>query len=141
MYKYFYDLHLHSCLSPCGDNDMTPNNIVNMSALKELDIIAVCDHNSVRNCEAVSKAAKINGLDLLVIPGLEVTTSEEIHALVYFSGFEGANDFEHEILKKKRAPVKNNKKIFGDQIIMNELDEIIGEEEHLLINAADISLF
>ena len=139
MYKYFYDLHLHSCLSPCGDNDMTPNNIVNMSALKKLDIIAVCDHNSTKNCEAVSKAAKMNGLNLLVIPGVEITTSEETHVLVYFSGFEGMRDFESEVLQKRRVRILNNKKIFGDQIIMNELDEITGEDVHLLINAADIS--
>ena len=140
MYKYFYDLHLHSCLSPCGDNDMTPNNIANMAALKGLNIISVCDHNSTKNCEAVSKAAKLNGLDLLVIPGAEITTAEEIHALVYFSSFGGANDFENEVLQKRRVFIKNNKKIFGDQIIMNEFDEIIGEDEHLLINAADISI-
>jgi len=140
MYKYFYDLHLHSCLSPCGDNDMTPNNIVNMSALKALDIIAVCDHNSTKNCEAVSKAAKINELDLLVIPGVEITTAEEIHALVYFSSFEGTSDFENEVLQKRRVRIKNDKKIFGDQIIMDELDEITGEDGHLLINAVDISI-
>jgi PHP family Zn ribbon phosphoesterase len=119
---------------------MTPNNIANMSVLKELDIIAVCDHNSVKNCEAVAKAAKNNGLDLLVIPGLELTTSEEIHVLVYFSSFESAHDFDREVLSKKRVRVKNNAKIFGDQIIMNEFDEAIGEDEHLLINAADISI-
>lgn len=140
MYKYFYDLHLHSCLSPCGDNDMTPNNIVNMSVLKELNIIAVCDHNSTKNCEAVAKAAQMNGLDLLVIPGVEVTTAEEIHTLVYFSGFESMHDFENEVLQKKRILIKNDKKIFGDQFIMNEFDEKIGEEKHLLINAADISI-
>ena len=140
MYKYFYDLHIHSCLSPCGDDDMTPNNIVNMSGLKALDIIAVCDHNSIKNCEAVFKAAKNNDTGLLVIPASEITTSEEIHTLVYFSGFEGMYDFESEVLYKKRVMIKNNKKIFGEQIIMDEFDNITGEDEYLLINAADISI-
>ena len=59
-----YDLHIHSCLSPCGDDDMTPGNIVGMAAIKGLDVIAVTDHNSCRNCPAVMKLAKQYGVDL-----------------------------------------------------------------------------
>ena len=69
-----YDLHLHSCLSPCGDNDMTPNNIVGMSVVKELDVIAVTDHNSCKNCPAVKKIADHYGI--IAIPGMELCTVE-----------------------------------------------------------------
>ena len=80
--KYYYDLHLHSCLSPCGDMDMTPNNIVGMAKLLGLDVIALTDHNSTLNCQAVIKVGKENGL--CVIPGMELTTAEEIHVVCLF---------------------------------------------------------
>ena len=75
MRPVFYDLHIHSCLSPCGDQDMTPNNIVNMALLKELELIALTDHNSCKNCPAIMKAAA--GTGLVVLPGMELTTAEE----------------------------------------------------------------
>ena len=80
--KYYYDLHLHSCLSPCGDMDMTPNNITGMAKLLGLDIIALTDHNTCRNCEATIAAGKENGV--VVVPGMELTTSEDIHAVCLF---------------------------------------------------------
>ncbi|MBQ6894110.1 MAG: PHP domain-containing protein, partial [Clostridia bacterium] len=80
--KVYYDFHIHSCLSPCGDNDMTPNNIVNMSALKGLDAIAITDHNCGENAKAAIEAAK--ELPLTVIPGMEIETSEEIHMVALF---------------------------------------------------------
>ena len=73
--RAYYDLHVHSCLSPCADDDMTPNNIVNMAILKGLDIIALCDHNSAGNVLAVEKVA--NSAGLAFIPGVEVATAEE----------------------------------------------------------------
>lgn len=56
MNKYYYDLHIHSCLSPCGDNDMTPNNIAGMAALKGLNLLALTDHNTAKNCPAFFEA-------------------------------------------------------------------------------------
>ena len=78
----FVDLHIHSCLSPCADDDMTPANICGMAKLKELDAIAVTDHNTARNLPFVKEAADYFGLILL--PGMEITTREEVHLLVYF---------------------------------------------------------
>lgn len=135
--KYFYDLHIHSALSPCGDNDMTPNNIVNMSLLKGLDIIAVTDHNSCGNVRSVIKAA---GDKLLVIPGMEIETSEEVHIVCYFKDIESAEKMS-EIVKKHLPPVKNRAEIFGNQYYMDELDEIIGEEETLLVNATTLDIY
>ena len=87
-----YDLHIHSCLSPCGDNEMTVNNIVNMAMLKELDVIALTDHNSSRNCPAFMEAARRAGIR--AIPGMEINTSEEIHAVCLFPMLEQAMEFD-----------------------------------------------
>ena len=72
--KYAVDLHMHSCLSPCGDMDMTPNNIVNMCKLKGLDMIAVTDHNTAKQLPVIQKVADYVGVALL--PGMELTTKE-----------------------------------------------------------------
>ncbi|SHE68063.1 PHP domain-containing protein [Alkalibacter saccharofermentans] len=131
------DLHIHSCLSPCGDLDMTPNNIVNMSLLKGLDAIAVADHNSGRNLPAVAKVARKSGLTL--VPGIEVNTKEEIHALAYFNRVEDAMELgEH--LYKKLPDIKNDEKLFGQQLELNEFDEESGKVDKLLINAVDITI-
>ena len=73
MISLYYDLHLHSCLSPCGDDDMTPANIVGMAAVKGLEVIAVTDHNSCRNCPAAMYHGRNYGV--IVIPGMELCTS------------------------------------------------------------------
>lgn len=135
--KCYYDLHIHSALSPCGDNDMTPNNIVNMSVLKGLDVIAVSDHNTCGNVRAVQKAA---GSRLLVIPAMEIETSEEIHTLALFPSIEAAEKME-KIVKKHLPKIKNRTEIFGNQYYMDENDEIVGEEEYLLVTASDIDLY
>lgn len=131
-----YDLHIHSCLSPCGDDDMTPANIVGMAAIKELDVIAVTDHNSCKNCPVIMKMGKEYGIT--VIPGMELTTQEEVHVLCLFSELEKAMDFD-KLVYDRLVPVANNEEIFGKQQIYNENDEISGVVENLLINCTDIS--
>ena len=135
--KYYYDLHMHSCLSPCGDMDMTPNNIVGMSKLLGLDVIALTDHNSVLNCDAVMKLGKENGL--CVIPGMELTTMEEIHVVCLFPTYEKALLF-NDYVKAHQMQFPNRADIYGRQVIMDENDEEIGEVENLLILATDISV-
>ena len=135
--KYYYDLHMHSCLSPCGDMDMTPNNIVGMSKLLGLNIIALTDHNSVLNCEAVIKLAKEN--DILAIAGMELTTMEEIHVVCLFPTFEKALLF-NDYVKEHQMQIKNRADIYGRQVVLNENDEEIAEVENLLILATDISV-
>ena len=131
-----YDLHIHSCLSPCADPDMTPNNIAGMARVKGLDIIALTDHNSVRNAPALCRAAGKYGTT--VIPGMELTTSEEIHVLCLFSELENALAFD-SIVYDHLVKVRNDIRFFGEQIYMDENDTPIGEEEYLLINATTIS--
>ena len=91
MSLYYYDLHVHSCLSPCGDDDMTPGNIVGMSCLNGLQIVALTDHNSTKNCPAFYKIAKANGI--IPVAGVEVTTSEDVHVVCLFRTLERAMEF------------------------------------------------
>ena len=138
MARYYYDLHLHSCLSPCGDMDMTPNNLVNMAKLLGLDVIALTDHNTSLNCEAAMKVGEEVGL--LVIPGMELTTAEDIHAVCLFPTLEQALDFSRYV-DENRFKVPNKAEIYGRQVLMNENDEEIGEIEHLLLPASFIGMY
>ncbi|PKM73146.1 MAG: phosphoesterase [Firmicutes bacterium HGW-Firmicutes-16] len=134
---YAYDLHIHTCLSPCGDALMTPPNIANMANIKGLDIIAITDHNSARNVRAVMSAAK--GLPLKVIPGIEVTTAEEIHVVCLFPDADSAENAGGE-LEKHLPSVQNRPEYFGEQVVMDENEEIAGTFPLLLPNALDISI-
>ena len=117
--------------------DMTPNNITGMAKLLGLDVIALTDHNSCLNCEATMKAGRENGV--LVSPGMELTTSEDIHAVCLFPSLERALDW-NEYVDNHRIKIRNRAEIYGRQVIMNELDEETGEVEHLLLPATEISI-
>jgi len=136
MAELYYDLHIHSCLSPCGDDDMTPANIAGMAAVKGLDVIAVTDHNSCKNCPAVLAAAREYGI--LAIPGMEITTSEEVHAVCLFEELGAAMDFDAYVYERL-IPFPNKEEVFGRQLIYNKEDEICGTVPNLLINATNIS--
>lgn len=137
MSLYRCDLHIHSCLSPCGDDDMTPANVVGMAMLNGLQIVALTDHNTTKNCPAFFKVAKAYGL--IPVAGMELTVSEDVHAVCLFRDLESAMEFGG-FVDGRRMQIKNDPEIFGKQTVMNEDDEAIGEEELLLINAVDISL-
>ena len=137
MNDYFCDLHIHSCLSPCGDDDMTPANIAGMASLNGLNIVALTDHNSSKNCPAFFSQAKARGL--IPVAGMELTTAEDIHAVCLFRSLEDAMDFDAYV-ESHLTKIKNRTDIFGHQLIMDENDAVIGEYENLLINATDISL-
>lgn len=136
MNRYYYDLHIHSCLSPCADNDMTPANIAGMGTLAGLNIMALTDHNTVKNCPAFFKAAKKNGI--IPIAGMELTTAEDIHVVCLFEHLEEALVFGDEV-EKHRMLIKNRTDIFGEQLVVDELDNLIGVEENLLSNATSIA--
>ena len=135
MSRYFCDLHIHSCLSPCGDDDMTPANIAGMAMLNGLNIVALTDHNSARNCPAFFHHAKKYGL--IPVPGMELTTAEDIHIVCLFRTLEDALSFD-EFVSSRRPDYKNKPEIFGHQYLLDENDEIVGEEDTLLVNASDI---
>ncbi len=137
MMRYSYDLHNHSCLSPCADNDNTPNNIAGMAYLSGIKIAALTDHNSAKNCPAFFEAAKRYGI--IPVAGLELTTSEDIHLVCLFEELDSALKFD-EYLQKRRVFIKNRTDVFGEQLILNCEDEPIGTDEYLLPNATTISL-
>lgn len=137
MTRYYYDFHVHSCLSPCGDADNTPNNIAGMASLNGVTLMALTDHNTSRNCPAFFKAARRYGI--VPIAGMELTTAEDIHVVCLFETLEEALSF-NDMVDTRRIRVKNRPDIFGDQLIMDENDEVIGHDEDLLINATTISL-
>ena len=130
-----YDFHLHSCLSPCGDADMTPNNIVNMAKLLGLDVIALTDHNSCRNCEAAVEVGKQVGV--CVVPGMELSTSEDIHVVCLFPDTEKAMAFS-DYVAAHRPHISNRPDVYGAQQVLNSRDECIGEEADLLLLATEI---
>ena len=130
MTRLTYDLHIHSCLSPCGDNDMTPANIAGMAAVNGLDVIAVTDHNSCRNCAPAMKMAENYGV--IALPGMELCTEEEVHVVCLFPDLYAAMDFDGYVYVKMMK-VPNKEKIFGEQLLYNDMDEIIGKEPNLLL--------
>ena len=137
MRDYYYDLHIHSCLSPCGDDDATPDSIAGMGELNGLDIMALTDHNTCKNCPAFFEAAKAHGI--LSVAGMELTTAEDIHMVCLFPDLKSAMDFDGE-LQQKRILIPNRTDIFGNQYICDAEDNIIGSEEFLLSNATVISI-
>lgn len=135
--RLYYDLHIHSALSPCANEDMTPNNIINMSRLKGLDVLSVCDHNCAANLKAVDAAARKAGL--LFLPGIEMNTAEEVHLLAYFEDIEAAcrlGGLVYDML----PDIQNNDALFGPQLIVDEEDNITGKLEKLLISALPFSI-
>ena len=136
MKKYYYDLHVHSCLSPCGDDDSTPSNIAGMASLSELDVVALTDHNTSKNCPAFFAAARNYGI--IPIAGMELTSAEDIHVVCLFETLEDALKFD-EFVHTKRILIKNRPEFFGEQLILNENEEIVGKEEFLLSNATSLS--
>ncbi len=137
MKRYYYDLHIHSCLSPCADDDNTPNNIAGMAALSQLDVLALTDHNTCKNCPAFFEACE--RYSITAIAGMELTTAEDIHVVCLFEQLSDALRFDVYV-EERRMKIRNREEIFGNQLIMNSADEIIGKDEFLLSAATDIPL-
>ena len=137
MNSYYYDLHIHSCLSPCSDDDMTPNNIAGMAALKGLQIVALTDHNSCKNCPAFFEACKRQGI--IAIAGMELSTAEDIHIVCLFEELEQAMAFDAAV-SEYLMDIKNRPEIFGNQFVLDGEDEQIGSEEKLLISPTTLPI-
>ena len=135
--RYFKaDLHIHTCLSPCSEWDMSPRKIVKKSIEKNLDIIAVCDHNSAENVRAAKISGEEQGLN--VIPGMEICSREEVHMLALFDDVEQALSMQEYVYAHLKG--ENRSEVFGYQVIANESDEVLGEVSRLLIGATELSL-
>lgn len=138
MRDYFFDFHLHSCLSPCGDDDMTPANLAAMCALAGYDAVALTDHNTVGNCAAFCAAARRHGL--VALPGMELTTLEEVHLICLFPELSSAQAFG-AVVRQTLPPVPNDPDVFGRQLLMDDGDGILGEETALLAGASGIGVY
>jgi PHP family Zn ribbon phosphoesterase len=130
------DLHVHTCLSPCTELDMSPQGILTSAKKKGIDIIGICDHNSTENSLAVMKAAR--KLHINVIPGLEVTSQEEVHILALFDTVETALKLQEHVYEN--LPGENDEEVFGRQVVVNEKEEVEGFNNKLLIGATTIPL-
>lgn len=136
MKEYKADIHIHTCLSPCADLEMSPKNIIKEAKKKGLDIIGICDHNSAENFPAVEKSAHKEGIK--VIGGIEITSREEVHILGLF-GNERDLFFIQEAVYSNLHGV-NDEERYGLQIVVNENDEILGFNNKLLIGATEMSV-
>jgi hypothetical protein len=131
------DLHNHSCLSPCGSLDLSPRYLAELAAARGIKVLALTDHNSSLNCPAFSNVCR--SLGIIPLFGMEATTQEEIHVLCLFTALEGAlafGDFAYSIL----TPFPNDPERTGDQVYVDEEDNIEGEVEYYLVNALDIGV-
>lgn len=136
--RLYYDLHLHSCLSPCGDDQSTPGNIAGMLKLAGVEIAALTDHNTCSNCRSFIKHAE--GYGLVALPGMELTTSEEVHVVCLFADIDAAEEFSRFVYSAL-PPIPNSTEIFGAQVLRDVDDEVSGFEDRLLISAADIGIY
>lgn len=134
---YFYDLHIHSVLSSDADELMTPNNIFNMAYLKKLDLIAVTDHNSLKNIKACHELSQ--SYDFLFIPGVEIAVKEGCHVLCYFKHLDEALQFD-KLLEKHIQKTTYDSEVIGIQEVMDVNDEIIEVIPYHLNQTLDLSI-
>jgi len=130
------DLHMHTCLSPCAEIDMTPREIVTHARERGLHIIAITDHNSAENVEAARRVA--SGTGLLVLAGMEIASSEEVHILGLFESPDKARCMQ-DVVYAHLPLGENDERLYGHQIIVNEDNEVMGFNKRLLIGATDLS--
>lgn len=131
------DLHIHTVLSPCGDLEMSPSAIVARALERGLDMIAITDHNTTRQVKTTQKIGRDQGL--FVLGGVEITSQEETHCLAYFETDDQLDEFQ-AFLDQHLPPIPNDEDRFGYQLIVDENDEIVGEEQYHLLNALDVDI-
>jgi len=133
---FMVDTHTHTCLSPCADLDMHPAGLIAASVGAGLDAVAVCDHNSAENTVAAQRAGRAAGI--AVIPGMEITSEEEVHILALLPDAETALALQSRVYRS--LPGRNVEKVFGMQVVANEHAEVLGFDDHLLAGATTMTL-
>ncbi len=136
MGKIRADLHLHTCLSPCGDDRMRAAAIVEQAAGKGLNVIGICDHNSAENADAVMSAGE--RVAVAVIPGMEVTSREEVHILGLFRTIDELMNLQDVVYENLSG--QNDRETFGPQLVIDDRDCVVGENSKLLIGATTLSV-
>ncbi|NTW43896.1 MAG: PHP domain-containing protein [Anaerolineaceae bacterium] len=131
------DLHVHTVLSPCAEIEMIPSLIVEEALAKGIQLIAITDHNASYNVSAVIKASENSGL--IVLPGMEIQTKEEVHVLCLFDNINQLEKFQ-VIVNKHLPPLKNKEDYFGYQLVVDESGNLIRTEEQLLLTSTNLSI-
>jgi hypothetical protein len=130
------DLHIHTCLSPCAELNMGPKTIVEKALQRGLDVIGISDHNSSENVPAVMRAARDK--NLTVLPGMEVTSKEEVHILAVFDSVDRALELQEIVYE--HLPGENDAEAFGLQVVVNEDHDVLGFNRRLLAGATELSV-
>ncbi len=131
------DLHIHTLLSPCGDLEMSPANIISLACQRGLDIIGITDHNTTKQCELIWKLAQKT--NLTVIPGCEMTSREEVHCLGLFEDFDALRVFQ-DYLDQHLTIIPHNSVLLGYQVLIDEDENILEELENYLGASLDVSI-
>jgi 3',5'-nucleoside bisphosphate phosphatase len=134
--EFHGDLHIHTCLSPCADLEMSPRSIVREAKKKGLHFVGICDHNSAENVGAAKKVGAMESIG--VIGGMEVTSSEEVHVLALFDIGSHLHALQKAVYRNLRGT--NDQRLYGDQVVVNEEDEVIRFNRKLLIGAAEMTI-
>lgn len=135
--RFIADLHIHTCLSPCAELDMTPFRIINIAVNKGINVIAISDHNSAENTEVAVKIAKEKGI--MVLPAIEITSKEEAHVLAIFGSIDEAMEMQ-EIVYRHLPDGINDERVIGYQVVVNENDEVLRFNKRILFGATSLSL-
>jgi PHP family Zn ribbon phosphoesterase len=134
---YVAELHCHTVLSPCAEVEMIPPLIVEAAIERGINLLAITDHNASANVEAVQKAAR--GTELIVLPGMELQTREEVHLLCLFDTQEQSVEWQH-VVDRHLPSLENDIEHFGEQFVVDETGEFIRRETQLLLTSASLSL-
>lgn len=135
--RFIADLHIHTCLSPCAELDMTPLRIIDAAVKKGIDVIAISDHNSAENAGIAVKIAKGRGIK--VLPAMEITSYEEAHVLAIFDSIENVMNMQ-KIVYKSLPDGINDERLSGYQVVVNEKDEVLRFNKRILFGATSLSL-
>jgi len=136
MKEVWADLHIHTCLSPCAEREMSPPAIVKVGRERGLHLIAICDHNSAENVAATVRAGERAGL--AVLGGMEITSREEVHVLGIFPDDQACRSAQEVVYAHLGG--RNDPETFGEQVLANERGEAVGRNDRLLIGASGLSL-
>lgn len=137
MNLYKADLHTHTVLSPCGDLEMSPVNIIEKAKKEKIDILGITDHNSTKNCKVLDDIAKDN--DIYILKGAEVASKEEVHCLAFFDKYDELNEFQC-FLDEHLPKIKNDVNKFGYQLVVDSKENILEQIEYLLISGLNVGL-
>lgn len=135
--EFIADLHIHTCLSPCAEVSMSPKNIVEKAASLGVNILAICDHNSAENAGVSVALGREKGIR--VIPGMEISSVEEVHVLGLFRDTDTAMSMQ-ETVYAHLQPGENDEEAFGMQVVVNEMNEVLGFNKRLLIGATGLTV-